>query len=159
MESQKNTRKSLFSPDKQNEFWGRVSPDVRGMLQFFELKENWTLKYEDLPEFYESIEQVIKTMQEHGKDKHDEELIDKLIVLFGSMPLRQCVAGFSWIDRNIQKSTDIQWVSNIYFRSADITIDGHSDNEVEKHAHVIKERVELVVRMNLLNKIFVNVKI
>lgn len=159
MESQKNTRNSLFSPDKQNEFWGRVTPDVRGMLQFFELKENWTLKYDELPEFYESLEQVITTMQDHGKDRHDEALVDKLIVLFGSMPLRQCVAGFSWIDRNIEKNTDIQWVSNIYFRSSDIVIDGHSDDNVKKHAHVIKERVELIARMNLLNELFRNVKL
>lgn len=158
MESQKNTQKSLFSPDKQNEFWGKVSPDVRGLLQFFELKENWTLKYEDLPEFYGSIEKVIQTMQDHGKNKHDEDLIDKLIVLFGSMPLRQCVAGFSWIDKNIEKNTDIQWVSNMYFRSADISIDGHADKDVEKHAYVIKERVELIARINLINKLFTSIK-
>lgn len=156
MSSQKE---NLFSPEKQKEFWGKINPDVRGLLQFFELKENWTLKFEELPEFYESIEKVLKAMQDHGKDNFDETLIDKLIVLFGSMPLRQCMAGFSWIDKNIERNTDIQWASNIYFRSSDICLDGHESKEVESHAHVIKERIELVVRMNLLNELFLNMKL
>lgn len=154
-----NQNNSLFSPEKQNEFWSQITPDVRGMLKFFELKESWTLKYEELPEFYESIEKIFKVMQDHGKKEHDENLVDKLIVLFGSMPLRQCIAGFSWIDKNIEKETDIQWVSNIYFRSSDITSDTHEDDEVKKNAHVIKERVELVTRMNLLSELFTYAKI
>lgn len=159
MEIGNSSHSSLFSPEKQGEFWGRVTPDVRGMLQFFELKESWTVSYSELPEFYQSIDKVVKSMQEAKENRPIEELVDKLIILFGSMPLRQCMAGLSWIDRDIKKDSDIKWASNMYFRSCDITNGTHEDDDVTKHAFVIKERIELVGRMNLLNSLFAQFKI
>lgn len=159
MEIGSSSHKSVFSPTKQGEFWGKITPDVRGMLQFFELRESWTIPYEELPEFYESLDKVISTIHTSGSDEQSEILIDRLIVLFGSMPLRQCMAGLSWIDRGIEKESDIRWAGNIYFRASDIVNEGHDDEDVVNHSFVIKERVELIVRMKLLNSLFSNLEI
>lgn len=159
MEIGSSSHRGLFSPIKQGEFWGKVTPDLRGMLQFFELKENWTIPYNELPEFYESIDKIILAIQQDGDKEQDEVLLDRLIVLFGSMPLKQCMTGLSWIDKGITKDSDIRWAGSIYFRASDVINDGHNDEYVRSHSHVIKERVELISRMNLLNSLFSKLEI
>lgn len=159
MELGSPSKDSLFSPNKQSEFWGSVTPDVRGLLQFFEMKENWTVPYNELPEFYQSLDRIIKSIKLDSEDVQNEQVLDKLIMIFGSMPLRQCMAGLSWLDKGIENENEIKWAGGIYFRSADITNEGHPDQDIEKHAWIIKERIELISRMNLLNSLFSKINV
>jgi len=148
--------KDIFSPEMQEKFWSSVDPEAIELLQMFEKRENWTHKYNELPDFYQEMADLIPEIQEFSENKNPtEELQNRLIKLLACMSLKNNVAAMVWLDNKLQSEMS-KGSSVIIYNQCENLVSGKGDQdkELQKCARVLIDRIQLMVRLKLLVTIF-----
>ena len=150
----------VLSPEQQEHFWKLLNPDMRSMFSAFEVKENWTQPYEELPEFYSEMADLIEEKSYTSPADVSNDTVDKLIVLLSSLSFRQSLACLSQLDKDVKIADSLGWVCLIYLRCLDITKSNKEtlDKNLIAHANIIIDRIRVAVKTDLIIKIFSNPK-
>jgi len=149
-------KEDIFSPDFQDLFWRSIDPDSTELLKLFEKKENWTIKYSEVPSFYADMSELMPDILEYNPNNQgSERILDNIIRITASMTLKNNIAALIWLDSGLEQETFRGWGSNIYSRSEFIVenVDEFDPNFV-KLAKITIERIQLMIRLKLLINIF-----
>jgi hypothetical protein len=148
---------SLFSPSFQNAFWQGLNPDMRKFLDAQEEKETWTHKFEEAPELFNKISEMLPEFIAFPLKNETKIIIRDLIPVLASMPLRQCISAISWLDNNIENEGDAGWGLISYIEASEI-YKSNPDDELYLQAKIIHERVTVMLRSNIACLLFCNIK-
>ncbi|WP_415912616.1 hypothetical protein [Neptuniibacter sp. QD37_11] len=89
--------KHLFHPDAQEMVWSKLTPDIRIFLEQFESKEGWAYAFEEYPELYDGLADILpKLAADNGE--MSSETIDQLIVLLSTIKMRPSISAIAWLD-------------------------------------------------------------
>jgi hypothetical protein len=147
--------KDIFSPEMQESFWKNVDPDAIDLLSLFEERESWTLDYEELPDFYREMADIIPEIKQFTKSgSPSDNFIERLVQLLSSMSLKNNVAALVWLDSGLESEITIGW-STIVYRHCESAMKNDTSNEnAVKCAKIVTERIQLMVRLKLLVSVF-----
>lgn len=145
----------IFSEEMQSAFWSSADPEAIELLSLFESRENWTLKYDELPDFYHEMASMIPDIQELTKTGNPTpELLTRLVQILSSMSLKNNVAALVWLDSGLESEITIGWSTIVYRHSEEILISSSANENIVRCARVLVQRIQLMVRLKLLVSIF-----
>lgn len=147
---------AIFNPNFQDEFWKSVDPDNMELLKLFENKESWTVKYTDIPVFYDDMSELLPAILEYDPNSEGAaNLLDDIIKITATMTLKNNMAALIWLDSGLDEGTFRGWSSNIYARCEFIAENKDAfDHNFVKLARITIERIQLMIRLKLLVDIF-----
>lgn len=114
------TSDTVFSRAAQEEFWGALTPDLRRMLSYFESKESWTYQVEEYPSLYTNLARELPRIASLPLTDDARSLIDHLIPLLTSTPLRHAIFAISWLDYHSPDDLPVGWGVLTYLRCEEI---------------------------------------
>lgn len=147
---------AIFDPTFQDEFWRSVDPDNVELLKLFERKESWTVKYTDVPIFYDDMSELLPDILSFDPNGESAaNLLDDIIKITAAMTLKNNMAALIWLDSGLEEGTFRGWSSNIYARCEFIEENKDAfDSNFVKLARISIERIQLMIRLKLLVDIF-----
>ena len=152
---------NLLTPEYQDEFWGKISPDIRRFLDDFESKEDWTFSYEEVPESFQAISKALPKFSMHKINEESSiktrDIIQKMIVILSSMPLRQSISAISWLDRDMSDETEIGWAVAIYMQAAQVALFDKSDPDY-RESKVLYDRVRIMLHSRHATMLFTQLR-
>ncbi|EGR5929798.1 hypothetical protein D051_0075 [Vibrio parahaemolyticus VPCR-2010] len=151
----KNNSQDIFSPGFQDLFWGTLEPDFRSFMNDLENKEVWTHKYEEFPDMFKQLADLLPHCDEVRAMKADNKTIRDFIAVLSAMPARQSLSALSWLDSQSSSETRIGWGAKIFLECADIYKNKQED-PLKLEAKAVYKRVQSISQTRLLVDLFVN---
>lgn len=133
----------LFAPEVQDVFWRQMDPDARSCLDMLEGKETWTYQYSEMPELFTKTAQALPDIAHVPIATENQIVLEQLIPLLATMPLRQCVFAIHWLNEQAGESP-IGWGSLCYLESLNIQ-NNNPGHEFADYARVVVDRVSTVM--------------
>lgn len=143
---------SLFRPDSQNEFWGKMQPDARDYLDFLENKEKWPYQYSEFPELFVTMAEALPKVADLPVNKESEDILVNLVPLLASMPFRQCVFAIHWLN-NQAGSSPVGWGALCYLEAVNI-INNKPDHKYYTIAKALVDRIVTAMRTRKIIGLF-----
>lgn len=153
----KTSDNEFFSPDIQDSFWAALDPDLRKCLDNFEQGESWTYKYDELPVLFTDLAKNLPKVVVLPVTSRNKKILHELIPLIASMPFRQCVSAISWLDNHNFDEKTLGWGVVLFMENSDIRTNGHESKELYLQAKVINERINTLLKFNVVTKLFTNI--
>lgn len=147
----------IFSPEFQDAFWKNLDPDIRGFLDTYEQKEDWTYSFDELPDFFIELSRALPRFATIPPNEETKKILRELIPLLAAMPLRQAVSAIAWLDNHIVDEGDIGWGVIIYLEAAEI-YNNHKEDEIHLFAKIIYERIRVMLTSTLSSMLFSNIQ-
>jgi hypothetical protein len=142
----------LFNPEAQSAFWEEMQPDARACLDFFESKERWPYKYDEFPELFVQMAEVLPRVAGLPVDESSQEILVTLIPLLSSMPFRQCIFAIHWLNHQAGESP-IGWGALCYLEAVNIT-NNSQDHQYFGMAKALVDRMATVMRTRKIIGLF-----
>lgn len=139
----KTVNEMLFAPEVQDVFWRQMEPDARACLDMLERKETWTYQYSEMPELFTKTAEALPVIAQVPVEKKNQSVLEQLIPLLATMPLRQCVFAIHWLNEQAGESP-IGWGSLCYLESLNIK-NNKPEHEFSDYARVVVDRVSTVM--------------
>lgn len=150
-----NKETHFLSPSIQDCFWGALDPDIRGFLDAFESKETWTYAYSELPSIFISLASALPKFAHKKPDASAAGIVQKLIPILSSMPLRQCIAAISWLD-NHSDDASMGWGVYCYMSVSDI-IKNRTNDPLYTEAKTVFDRIEIILKSSISCMLFTQI--
>src|SRR5690606_1883321 len=122
-------------PEIQDVFWRNMDIDARMCLDMLEGKETWTYQYSEMPELFIKTAEALPVIAKVPIEKKNQSVLEQLIPLLATMPLRQCVFAIHWLNEQAGDSP-IGWGSLCYLESLNIK-NNKSGHPFEDYARVV----------------------
>ncbi len=152
-----NNLKNYFEDDSQNAFWKAMSPDVRVFLDELEKKENWTYTVNEFEEFFNAISSALPEIVQLPLEEEHQKIIQQLIPILFSMPLRQCMSAIAYLDRyGSTKENPIGW-GVVCFLEASTIVKYDKDNDIYGICKLLCQRVRVFIHSSLSTELFLNI--
>ncbi|MHD0644571.1 hypothetical protein ACYPKM_02890 [Pseudomonas aeruginosa] len=135
----------LFSPEAQEAYWSAMSPDTRAFLQILEERESWTQKFDDNPELFIRLANVLLEVGVLPVDDKTQQILENLIPLLTSMPLMMGVFAIDWLNQQAPDSP-VGWGTFCYLEALNIA-NNKPDHEQYKMAVAMVARIETVMKV------------
>lgn len=142
----------LFTPEAQSAFWEAMQPDARACLDMFEEKERWPYPYEEFPELFMTMADLLPTVANLPTNDKCQEILIQLIPLLSSMPFRQCIFAIHWLNHQAGDNP-IGWGALCYLEAVNIT-NNHPEHEIHGMAKAMVERMATVMRARKIIGLF-----
>lgn len=148
----------IFSPDFQNSFWRELDPDIRGFLDNYESREDWTYRYNEIPALFIQLSMALQKVALLPSTEESKAALRRLIPLLSSMPLRESISAIAWLDSHVSEEGGIGWGVLLYMEAADIYKEAKHD-ELYLHSKIIYERVKIMLQSTLSSELFCNLSV
>jgi len=146
----------LFTPSFQSLFWQSLDPNMSLFLDLWEERESWTWKYQDLPEFFIQLSELLPELAKVPVYQVHAESINSLIQLLSTMPLRYAISAVSWLDAQQNAETTLpglSWGMLCYQEAARITT-SEPESEIFAWAKVFLARISVMARTQIATELF-----
>lgn len=146
----------IFSPETQDEFWGSMNPDAREFLDRYEVEENWTYCFEELPELFIKLATALPRIVEIPPSTRSTGILHGLIAVLANMPFRQSMFALAWLDQDIDQAKqeeDKGWGVMCFLEAADLCLQD-PNSELALDAKTIYERVQTLLKTRLTVSLF-----
>ena len=149
-------KRHYFDSETQNTFWENLSPDIRVFLDELEKRETWTYhldEFEDL--FLNTAHALPKIIQLPLSEEH-QSLVEELIPVLVSMPLRQCISAVAYLDKyGTTESNKLGWGVVCFLEAKNLSHeDGH---DLARESRTFCERVDTFIRTSICTDLFLNI--
>ena len=148
---------TLLSPEFQESFWSNLDPDLRGFLEAYESREDWTYEYNEIPKLFVDLSNALPRFAMLPPTKDHNNILRQLIPILTSMPLRQAICAIAWLDNQITNDEDMGWGVVCFLEAARIFQEA-PDDEIYSDAKVLYERVGIVLKTRLSTFLFTNIE-
>ena len=148
--------KNILSPTDQDFFWSRIEPDVRELLKLFESNEQWIVRYEEMPEEFKKVSELLPDIVALDQTPETQSLMKKMIYIIGNMPFRQSVSAISWMNFMSDEDSAYGWGTMLHFQCMMILNETDENDEIKSLSSIICERIKIVVILNIHSDLFIN---
>lgn len=144
--------KMMFSPEAQDAFWSEMEPDTRASFDFLEQKEEWTYNYTEMPDLFIKTAMALPKLVSLPIDSKSKSVMEKMIPVLATMPLRQCVFAIHWLNDRAGDSP-IGWGSMCYLESLNI-VNNEKNHDLSIFSRVIVDRISTIMAIRKASGLF-----
>jgi hypothetical protein len=152
-----NKLTNYFKDDSQDAFWKAMSPDIRVFLNELEKKEDWTYEVNEFEKFFSDISSALPAIVQLPLEAEHQKVIQQLIPILFSMPLRQCMSAIAYLDRyGSTEENPIGW-GVVCFLEASTIVKYDTKNEIYGICKLLCQRVRVFIHSSLSTELFLNI--
>lgn len=149
-------KRHYFDKETQNVFWENMSPDIRAFLDSLETRETWTYQVEEFEDLFVEMASALPRIVQLPLSEEHQSIVEKLIPLLVSMPLRQCISAVAFLDKHgFTENNPIGWGVVCFLEAKHIS--QQKDNKLWLICKTFCERIDTFIRSSISTELFVNI--
>ncbi|MCF2901870.1 hypothetical protein L1267_15950 [Pseudoalteromonas sp. OFAV1] len=149
--------KHYFDKETQNIFWENLSPDIRTFLDSLEERETWTYQVKEFESLFLSMAGALPKIIQLPLSEEHKSLVQKLIPVLVSMPLRQCISAIAYLDKYGQSdSNPVGWGILCFIEAKNIS--QNEDDPLYPYSRNLCERINTFTRNSICVELFEHIK-